>query len=609
MAIRQAERDRVARQFERIKSANEVYERWHARFRPDRLIGYYCGDQWPEFQPPEHNPRYRPYVINLVFPTIETQQPALLFYRPTVQVEPKPPYGDDPQSQVAQRAKLCADTLQTYVDKPEVGFKQQTLLALRDAQYRFGVVEIGYTADWIDNPHAGKPVLKDQSEEPYLDRAGEAILHPSKVPATDSEQLYVRQIDPACFRVSASNRPVLLENDWVGYYDWQYVEDVKRNPKYSRTRDLKPSGQFGDPPEASRDPATTLDRQASHRDMVQLWKLWDLRSKTRCVVAQGHPTYLLENEPWSYLPFAVLKFYEIPQAFYPLPPVANWIDAQNEINETREARRVHRRRFARRYVVRQNTMDDTELEKITMGGDGTVATHKGAPGEQPLHPVPDAALGMDVDKHLAESRDDFMQISGVGAEARGVAESDTATQANIVDVRQRIRETASRVQVADWLSEICRLLLLTIREKMQLPFWIRDNVDLVSADPAELQRIIGTWQQITAQELGSTLMDVSVDVTSLSPVSQEQRAAQWNQLLALITNPALALVLGQSEVLLRKTLKYYGVTSEGDIREIQNVLRQTLMMQVAAQTGGAGAPPDTGPGQPAGLPASSAGIQ
>ena len=442
MPPRQAERDRVARHFQRITSANAVYERWHQRFRPDRLIGYYCGDQWPDFQPPEHNPRYRPYVINLVFPTIETQQPTLLFYRPTVQVEPKPPYGDDPTSRVAQRAKLCEDTLQTYIDKPEVQFKQQTLLALRDAQFRFGVVEVGYTADWIDNPHAGKPVLKDQGEEPYRDRTGAPVLHPAQVPSANSEQLYIRQIDPACFRVSVSNRPILQENDWVGYYEWHYVEDVKRNPRYSRTRDLKPSGAFGDPPDAARDTATLLDTQAKHRDMVQVWKLWDLRSRTRCVVAQGHPTYLLEQEPWRYLPLAVLKFYEIPQAFYPLPPVANWLDAQNEINETREARRAHRRRFHRRYLVRTNTMDPSELEKITLGGDGTIAEHRGAPNEQPLQPVPDAALGADFDKDLAEARDDFMQISGVGADARGVAESETATQANIVDVRQRIRETA-----------------------------------------------------------------------------------------------------------------------------------------------------------------------
>lgn len=622
---RPSEKDRVKRHVERLTAANKVHDAWSERFRCDLLERYYEGTQWDGYVKPDKFPDYQPYTANYIFSNIQTNEPTLLFYRPQVKVEPRPPYGDDPQSTIALRAKLCEDTVQTFIDDPAIAFKKQTTLALRDANFRFGLVEVGYTADWIDNPHAGKPVLKEGAKEDdpqgYLtDSAGEPVLQGEKI--AEAEQLFVKRLDPRCFRVSLSNRNILTENDWVGYFEWHYVEDVKRNAKYKNTRELKASGEVKDYPNPTSD-----EERDQHRGMVKLWKVWNLRDKTRCVLAEGHDKYLLEGEKWTFLPFAVLKFYERSNSFYPIPPVFNWISPQDTINEVRESRRIHRKRFHRRYIVRKDAMDATELEKIELGGDGTIAEHKGIPGEQPLMPVPDAPLGPDTDKDLIEAKDDFNQISGVGAEGRGAAEADTATQANIIDVRTRIRESASRVEVADWLGEICRLMLLTIREKMQLPFWIQmnagaitnaaqpaDGQDPIPAAAAEMLRIAMTYQEITAADLGNGQLDVKVDVNSLSPVSEEERGLQWTMFWDRVTaNPQFALILSLSEPILRRTLKYHGITSEGDIREIANSLQMMLTMQMAAQAASAGmeggGAPASGqpPGKPAGLPAASAG--
>lgn len=605
MARTDTEKARVTRHMERIQSANKVYDRWAAKYRCDTLQEYYCGDQHPGYLAPDHYAQgYRPYTANMIFPAVQTQLPSLLFYRPQVKIEPKPPYGDDPVSTIAERAKLCEDTIQTFIEDPQVAFDQHTNLALLDAQFRFGIVEVGYTADWIDNPHAGKPVLKDKAreddpDEPMTDGAGEPVRQADRIP--ENEQLFVRRIDPRTWRVSLSGKNVTEENDWVGYYEWHYVEDVKRNKKYKHTATLKASGQEKDAPATSRD----LDAE-QHRGMVKLWKLWDLRTKTRCVLADGHEKYLLEGEAWTYLPFAALKFNEIPSEWYPLPPIANWLGPQDTINEVRESRRIHRKRFYRRYTLRNGAMDDPEIEKLETGGDGIIVKHNGQPNEQVLQPVLDAALGPDTDKDILEAKEDFQTVSG-NVDEQGVGQSDTATQANIVDVRSRIRESASRVEVAKWLGRICRLMLLTIRDKMQLEFWVKRNADAIAQDPQEIMRIVGTYQQITAADLGDGALDVSVDVTSLSPVSEGERGQQWMQMLALITNPAIAMMLAMSEPMLRKTLKYHGITSQGDIAEIRKVLEQTLMMQSAAQgqlgAGGQAEMPGQPAGQPAGIPA------
>ena len=290
---------------------------------------------------------------------------------------------------------------------------------------------------------------------------------------------------------------------------------------------------------------------------------------------------------------------------YPLPPVFNWLSPQDVVNEVRESRRAHRRRLQRKYTYRKGSIAEPELDKLQRGGDGTFAEDLTAPGEaSPIKPVPDAPLGPDTDKDLVEAKDDFQQITGVGGEQRGVSESDTATQANIIDVRTRIRESAGRAVVAEWLGDICRIMLLTIREKMQLPMWIKVNTDLTAPDPNEILAIAQTWQEITAEQLGTGNLDVQVDVTSLSPVSEDMQRQQWLQgVLPILTNPGMAMVLSMSETLLRKTLKMFGITSAREIQEIAKVL-QMVAMAGAAQ---AQPPTSSGSGQPAaGQPAASA---
>lgn len=585
--------DRVKRWHERIAAGNKVYDRWAKRYDVDRLVNYYCGYQWRGT--PEDEAQLK-YVINMIFPTLETQQPSLMFYRPTVQIEPKPPYADDPMSMVAQRAQICQDTVQTFIDKREVNFSLHTTLGLRDAFFGFGLAEVGYTADWIDNPHAGKPVLDDQNEE-MQDGEGAAIEQPGKIP--QNEQLFVKRLDPRCFRVSLSSRNVLTDNDFVCYYEWHYVEDVKRNPKYRNTATLKASGQIKDMPQIEDE----LERER-HAGMVKLWKVWDLRQKVKHVVVDGHDKFLLEGEAFAFLPLAALKFHELPSDWYPLPPVYNWMCPQDELNESREQQRNHRRRFERRYITEDGRLRDEELEKIEKGGDGTIAKALGSLANPPIMPVPDANLSGDVWNNLAATKEDFNTITGTSGEQKGVSSADTATQANIIDVRSRIRESQARVCVSNWLADICRLILLTLRANMQLPFWIQANADPLAQDPNEMMRVAQSYQEITAQDLGDGEMDVKVDITSLSPVTIDQQRQDWTQVLGLLTNPALVMIFAISEPLLRKTLKYYGIVAESEVKAIMQALQMMMMAQAQAQAATMAGPSGTpGAGQPAGKPA------
>ena len=589
---RDTAKDRLRRWQDRVTSSNKVYQDWHQRYRPDRLVKYYLGEQWRGLTETEAVDKY---VINLIFPTIETQLPSLLFHRPKVKVEPRPPHADDAQSTAGARADLMQHTLQTFIDDPKVQFKPTTLLSLRDAMFRFGVIEVGYSADWTENPNAGKPALNEQDEE-IPDTS-----QPKRLPSNES--LWLKRIPPQNWRVSLSSHNVTSQNDWVGYGEWHYVEDVKANRRYKRTSDLKASGRLADTPE------TRDEEIEKHKGMVRLWKLWDLRQKVKHVFADGHDEWLVEGESYRYLPFAALKFYEVPDEWYPLPPVANWLSPQDEKNEIREMQKTHRRRFYRRYMVTPAVKAE-ERDKLESGGDGVYIEVPDV-SNPPIKPVEDAPLDGSNWAHLAATDDDFRQITGVGGEQRGISEATTATQANIVNVRTEIRESDARSKVADWLADVCRVMLLCLREKMQLPMWIQANTDPFAQDPQAAQSTVGAWQQITADQLGDIDADVSIDIASLSPVTEDAQRVAWTQVLALLTNPALLMILMQSEPLLRKTLGFYGIKSEAEILEIQKVGQTVMLMQTMAAQGSGGAPSPGGelPATPAGQPSPGPGVQ
>jgi hypothetical protein len=220
-------------------------------------------------------------------------------------------------------------------------------------------------------------------------------------------------------------------------------------------------------------------------------------------------------------------------------------------------------------------------------------------------------------RHLDESKTDFVQVAGITQEQRGIAESETATQATILDIRSRMRESSARTRVADWLADISRLILLTVRENMSLPIWVKQNVDPYAAqrnvmeqamliaqalaagqtppesvsDPGSPEEVASLWREIQSDELGEMDVDVFIDLASMSPITEDAQRNSWSQVLVLLTNPSLLAIVGQSEVLLRKTLSLYGIRAESEIREIKRVVQLVLqqMMQAAqAQAQGEG---------------------
>lgn len=567
----------------KIDQGVKVRKQWEEDFKCDLLEGYYTGlDQWPE----DHEDQY---TINLCHSSVEQRKPSMLFNRPKFTVRPRQGRSDDPMTNIEERVRLREDTLNTFLNNDEVGFMDETKTALHEAHFRFGMIEVGYDAESVDNPNAGQPV-KDTKGNDMVGSDGKAVTEGATI--VQAESLWVKRIPAANVVFPLNSHNILRRNEWVAYSEWHYIDDLKRHKGYQNTEKLKSKGQIKHQFDAQgggeEDPADLTDEQ-KRQGMVKIWKMWDNKAKKKYVWADNTKFFLLKGEPFKVLPLAMLKFYPILDSAYPVPVMFNWKSPQDELNETRTGQKIHRKRFCRRYKVIEGKMRQEELAKLKSGGDGTIFL---VPNLDVIAPLEDAQLDRAILANVPTTREDFFYVSETTGEQVGVAESDTATQANIIDVNTRIRQTQARELVAKWLADICFIMLQTIEDKMALPFWIMKNVDpLAPMAMAEAARVAANWMEIKkVSQLGSLTYDVVVDMEQLSPVTEDTRRMQHEKALTMLVTPGIPLLLASSESLLKRTLSYMGIRGDKEVQEIKMAL-MVVNLAMAAEAGGSGGGP------------------
>lgn len=575
----------------RVRSAEKAREEWESRYEVVRCREYWSGIQRDEVTDGGGD---RLAQVNLIAPAIRSRIPSLYFYYPFARVVASPSKSDTMGSTVDDKAQLIQDTANSLLRDPRCGLKEQTLMAAKEAHWAFGAVEVGYSADFIDNPSlkSSAPPLKE-------DENTEGVAPYEKV--ISEEWFWTRRIPPRQILVSAPESTVVSENDWIGYWEFQHVEDVKKAPAYSNTASLKGGGGDDQKKEGDTDTAS---------EDVKVYKIWDQRTLTRYVLAEGHDKCLLKQK-YDRLPLFFLRFDLEPDRFRPVPPIYHWLGAQDEYNDSREFLRMQRKTRVPRYTVAEEGVLPEEMQKFEANEPNVWIKRRQNTSSDVVSPVLQPNMSDSALQSLTLSRQEFDQLSGIGAESRQQASSGTATQAAIMNQRQTVQDSFDRYVVATWLGEIIRELVLLAIDKMTLPRWIQINSDQYSPEfMQDAQVIAGLHREITLQNLQDAnddlRWDVSVDVESLSPVSEQEKQAQWMQALNLISNPAVAPLLAMSEPLLKRTLDLNGIKNakdQGAIRSALMAKAQTEMRMAQAQQGG---PPGvapmpgvpTGPGGP-----------
>jgi len=587
----------------RIKKADTYFDNWSTKFKCDTLEEYFYGFQWTaDGIPPV---KYDRYVINYVFSTLEIKKPSILFKNVAFRVKPKPAGAEFDFMASAQRARNREDALNTVISDPENEFNEEIEQFIVDAFFRFGVMEVGYSANWVENPNAGKPILKSDND-PYADADApdNTLREPPELP--ENERIYFKRIMPWRFRVGGLDGTTFKKCSWVGYYDFFRLEDLKANKNLKNLDKLEASGVFRTRSEDFG--GSTIDIQSPENeedlkngDLLKCWIIFDPRKREKLIITTSGVTIL--QKKYKNLPIVSLKFIEKLRGWYPVPLVFNWKHPQDEINEARDQQRAHRRRARRIYLMQNGTFEtDEEVAKLENGPDMTFVETQGPPADK-IKPLENAPLDNIVTQDLMTSDADMNKISGTPGDYRASSDRTTATQASIVDQRAQLRETRAREQVASSLNKIGRLALITIQEHFTSAFWVavrtnRNNEDFMG----EFQAAQEEWRQLTTPDLGKDLdFEVNISLDSISPVENDLTKKAFVEFLSLLNNfPQLAF----DPVLVREAAYRCNYRNEKVIARMAQMAMLAQLGQLAAaknslmQQGAMGAPGEGAGGAP-----------
>lgn len=521
---------------ERIDAANRYYKNWADKYKVHDLEQAYYGHQWDV----DESSDYQPYTINSIFTAIDVKMPGLLFQNPVYTIKPKPSKLDFNPELEFLRARLKEDVLNQDALSDDVCLAEETELALLNAFFAFGVIEVIFSTDWIENPNAGKPVLSlDRELNP--DNEERVVREPEKIPS--KEQLVVKRIPSRRFRVSTIDHQKLERCNWYGYWEYVRTADLIANKTFN-TKDISlvtgRSEEFNIPEDEENEENSYNELQSARGDVTKLWKLWDTRER-KILYYSDNAARILKVRDYSRTAIFPVKYRERLNSWYPLPVVYNWISPQNEQNEIRESARAHRRRMVRKFIAPESAFKQEEMDKLQNGPDGTIAVTSLPDPTKSIIPMPNADLGAQHQQAFTISTNDMDNIAGITSEQRGQRGSrTTATQAQLIDKRSDIRESRDRIIVAKWLQRIGKEMLKQRREKSTLDFWVK--VTAQDAEFGELQFLEEQWRLINAKELGDEDFDVQISVTSLSPIENDTEKRKFFEFLAVLNQyPQLAL--------------------------------------------------------------------
>lgn len=574
---------------ERISKAKAVRDEWKELFRVDLARDFFEGKQningWVKGEWIQ---------INKVYSHLKSKLPSLYSIDPYFYVKAKKSYNpiknvenptEDPELiEFTRKGKIRQDNL-NYL-KGELELKKKIRLAIQDAQFAFGVIKCRFSQDEVKNPQAGEPIV-DEDGEQLTGEDGKGLVHPDTLP--QNKRYIVSRIHPDC---------ILFDEDAQELEDtWKFIaeeikmskSDAKKDPRFKGKSKIIDSiaGVSVDKQEKGRvkkafDAITNRSvPKDDDEEIILMYEIYDLKQKQWLIIAEGADGFMkdpealppgVEDRPYEFLRFTLRD-----RSAYPIPPMSQGIEQQNEYNLSRSRILRHRKRFNRKYEVFAQGLEDPDINMSQLESDDDgVYIKKKMPGTV-VEPIKDAPLDQMAYTELGLLTQDMNEVWSSSENARGVAAADSATEASIIEARQDVREGDEMAQVIDFTTGVARKL---------------DQLVQVHMDTEEAVRVTGPqgefWSQITpdAYEEIQGEYEYSVNVGASKPRLPDIERAQTVAFLSQVLIPFPHIMTMPR--LMKQMAEMYHIEDEIILEELMDMGEKILsgMVQSPGNAGG-----------------------
>lgn len=588
---------------ERINRAKKKREEWSTEFQTDLGRAYFEGKQNPGYPAEEW------VTVNKIYSHLQAQLPLLYSMDPYFYVKLEQwrgtlspedlaaiQQGQEPQS--VKNANNLAKSRQGMLNylKKETKLKEKARLGIQDAHFEYGVLKVRHALDLEKDPRAGEPILNEAGEEIKDPQTGKTMVYPDEIPV--NERYEWLRIHPGDFLFDEDAGPLEDTWSWVAHHHVESKADALANSYYDSKAVRTANGKERAKDDAGKDKkaiAGIIPRIFSRKSgedkneatYLDVWEIYDLKNGewlTFCEDAQDlfiDPRTVPEGTKKH--PFSILRFTLRDNSPYPIPPVSPAIDPQKEYSLSRSQLLTHRKRFNRKYEVVVPKIDgdvNAAISKFESGGDGTCVSVL-APGA--FNAIQDAPMDQGRMLELNMLNNDLVEIFGTPNQARGIASSDSATEASILDKRLEVREGDRLSMVVDWI--------LDSAEKM-------DRLVQTHVDGDEMVKVEGPqgefWQLVRETDYEKIEGDFSYSVNLGASQARlpEIERAQWIAFLSQVVVPFPHILTSPS--LMRRMAEMFNIEDDAAIEELRQIGLK-IMQGSMPMPGGQGGGPSNNP--------------
>lgn len=405
-----------------------------------------------------------------------------------------------PRTKTIPRFKVREHLLNYLLSRPKFRAAASGRLNIKSAYlHGIGCMKVGYTADFEDMGEdippmpaeeiafADPAMLKEMYEfaddgTPMID-SNNMLVPKGQIPI--DEQWFVDWHDTKKMVFDPDGENNFSDHKWVACEMLVPLDEIKGNPLYKNTEDLRATGTSGG--ESFHDSAEVINRfwgeskyanSPSKRDkLVRLFELWDKESGRLVVLADGHDK-LLRDDP---VPDGVCPKTG-PWAFYrPSERLAEWYGHEvasdlrilNEwYNQANKQSMREMRKASWKFLVDKRLVDGSDLGKLTTPRNEIVPIDlqnaQGMKLDDVGKMVQFPSVAPEMFNYSRTIAQNFDEVAGQPGESRGVASAETATQVNQLSARETMREDFQRGIYAEMWRDILQKLDNSIAANMTI---------------------------------------------------------------------------------------------------------------------------------------------
>ena len=410
------------------------------------------------------------YRHDMMLSYLKTELSQLMYEMPEIHLTSKI-QGDE--------AKVATEATQKEINKvigEMDGLEDENEAVLIDAHAFYGVSKATFTPKYEPNPLAGQPIEVEGVVTDYVEP--KTIL---------SEMSFdIARVNPFKFLSDAKAKNNIMKSAFVGEEVDIDLEQVKANDMFEESEIAKLEEFLKLKSKRRKDWEITLT----------YYEIYNLLTREMFVIVDGYEDdYLKKPMLVSELgmelhPYSILKYFNIPGLFYPVPEVWSGVHQQMDYNKVRKWEQDWVEKTPPKFGVKRSLLANTDSKTALEDSDSMYvpSDNQGDFWKIPL----DAPANMNAKEHGERTKRDFDEGMGQPSSARGNLEQkpEFATELEIMESRGKAREGRKNHKTSKWFTKNVENVLMYMSyfnygelKKVQINPDVAIEIDLASRSP------------------------------------------------------------------------------------------------------------------------------